>query len=87
MDIAIKIPLPQSISDVTKLKNYLDSITVVPSFVLQGCYNKISNNLPEVEQVNDVEGGIEKAAEISEVIDDPNKAISQEEVYTTLLPV
>ena len=87
MDLAIKIPLPNSVSDITSLKNLLNSMNPVPSVVLTGCYNKISNNLPEVEKVNDVEGGIEKANEVSEVIEDPNKAINQEEVCTTLISI
>jgi hypothetical protein len=87
MDLAIKIPLPNSVSDLTSLKNLLKSINPVPSVVLTGCYNEISNNLPDVKQVNNVEDGMEQANEISGVIEDPNKAINQEEVCTTLITI
>jgi hypothetical protein len=73
MDLSIKLPIPQTLNDVTQIQN----IVPVPSLVLQGCYNKISNNLPDADDPNGV----------MEVIEDRNKAINQEDECTTLLDV
>jgi hypothetical protein len=73
MDLSIKLPIPQSLNDVTQIQN----IVPVPSLVLEGCYNKISNNLPDAD---DSEG-------VMEVIEDRNNAINQEDECTTLLDI
>jgi hypothetical protein len=43
MDVSINLPIPNSISDLSQIEN----IVSIPSLVLDGCYNKISNNLPK----------------------------------------
>jgi hypothetical protein len=73
MDVSIKVPIPQTLNDVTQIQN----IVPVPSLVLQGCYNKISNNLPDAD---DSEG-------VMEVVKDRNNTINQEDECTTLLTV
>jgi len=74
MDVSINLPFPNSTSDLSQIEN----IVPIPSLVLDGCYNKISNNLPK--SVDDQEG-------IGEVIEDHDNAITQEDECTSLLNI
>lgn len=73
MDVSIKLPIPQTLTDITQIQN----LVPIPSLVLQGCYNKMSNNLPDLDDPE----------EVMEVVEDRNKAINQEDECTTLLNV
>ncbi len=82
LDVSVKVPIPQSVSDITEIEN----LVPIPSLVLQGCYNKISNNLPDYEKVNDLESLLETGNETKQILDDHNKAVNQEYECTQLLP-
>ena len=46
MDVSVKVPIPQSVNDITQIEN----LVPIPKLVLQGCYNKMSNNLDVKEE-------------------------------------
>ena len=72
MDVSVKLPIPQSVSDITQIEN----LDPRPSVVLYGCYNKISNNLPDSD---DLKG-------IKQVAENRTKAINQEDECRELYP-
>ena len=53
---------------------------------IEGCYNRLSNNLPDVEDVSDLDSTSEQGSEVEGIINDPNKAINQEEICTQIYP-
>jgi hypothetical protein len=71
MDLSINLPFPNSLSDISQIKD----IVPIPSIVIAGCYNKIGNNLPDFDNTEEMGG----------VIVDHDKAVTQEDVCTNLL--
>ena len=73
--VEIGLPFPQSLNDISQI---IVMEPEVKSVLLEGCYNRISNNLPDVEEVKNLDDLEEVAMELEEISNDRNKAINQE---------
>ena len=87
MNLKMGIPIPKTINDIAKIENlkYTNPSSWTSIESIEGCYNKISTNLPDVQQDNGLESFLEQDNDVQAIINDPNKSINQE-VCTQLYP-
>ena len=88
MNLKIGIPIPKTIDDIAQIENlkYANPSSWTSIESIEGCYNRLSNNLPDVEDVSDLDSTSEQGSEVEGIINDPNKAINQEEICTQIYP-
>lgn len=77
LDLDIELPVPTTVTEVTQISSLVPQITAA----VTGCYNRISNNLPDIES-NGLESFLNEDQNTSY---DPNTFINQEEECVKLI--